>query len=54
MRERQVERAAIRRDGYGHILEEPEAHRKRREEEMKRQQEAEKQQRKGRYLSMRI
>ena len=53
-RERQAERAAIRKDGYAHILEDPETHRKRLEEAIKGQQEAEKQQRKGRHMSMRM
>ena len=52
-RERQAERAAIRKDGYAHILEDPETHRKRLEEAIKGQQ-AEKQQRKGRHMSMRM
>ena len=54
MRERQAERAAIRKDGYAHILDDPEAHRKRLEEAMKRQEKAEKQQRKGRHMSMKM
>ena len=53
-RERQAERAAIRKDGYAHILEDPETHRKRLEEAIMGQQEAEKQQRKGRHMSMRM
>ena len=51
-RERQAERAAIRKDGYAHILEDPEAHRKRREEAIKREHEASQKQGKGLSMGM--
>ena len=51
-RERQAERAAIRKDGYAHILEDPEAHRKRLEEAMKREHEASQKQGKGLSMGM--
>ena len=51
-RERQAERTAIRKDGYAHILEDPEAHRKRREEAMKREHEARQKQGKGISMGM--
>ena len=51
-RERQAERAAIRKDGYAHILEDPEAHRKRLEEAMKREHEASQKQGKGLGMGM--
>ena len=49
-RERQAVRAAIRKDGYAHILEDPEAHRKRLKQAMKREHEVSQKQGKG--LSM--
>ena len=52
MRERQAERAAIRKDGYAHILEDPEAHRKRLEKAMKREHEASQKQGKGLSMGM--
>ena len=52
MRERQAERAAIRKDGYAHILEDPEAQRKRLEEAMKREHEASHKQGKGLSMGM--
>ena len=51
-RERRAERAAIRKDGYAHILEDPEAHRKRLEEAMKREHEASQKQGKGLSMGM--
>ena len=51
-RERQAERAAIRKDGYAHILEDPEVHRKRLEEAMKREHEASQKQGKGLSMGM--
>ena len=51
-RERQAERAAIRKDGYAHILEDPEAHRKRLEKAMKREHEASRKQGKGLSMGM--
>ena len=51
-RERQAERAAIRKDGYAHILEDPEAHGKRLEEVMKREHEASRKQGKGLSMGM--
>ena len=51
-RERQAERAVIRKDGYAHILEDPEAHRKRLEEAMKRERAASQKQGKGFSMGM--
>ena len=51
-RERQAEQAAIRKDGYAHVLDDPETHRKRLEEAMKREYEAGQKQDKGLGMGM--
>ena len=51
-RERQAERAAIRKDGYAHVLDDPETHRERLEEAMKREHEASQKQDKGLGMGM--
>ena len=51
-RRRQAERAVIRKDGYAHILDDPETHRKRLEEALKREHAASQKQGKGLSIGM--